>query len=47
MVGDNPEADVLGAERIGLRGILVRGRSPDVERVAPDLAGAVRLILGG
>jgi putative hydrolase of the HAD superfamily len=37
MVGDNPEADVLGAERIGLRGILVRSRRP---------AGAVRLILG-
>jgi putative hydrolase of the HAD superfamily len=45
MVGDNPEADVLGAERIGLPGILVRSESAAVKRSVPDLSAAARLIL--
>jgi putative hydrolase of the HAD superfamily len=45
MVGDNVEADVLGAERIGLPAILVRSASPDATRFAPDLQAAVGIIL--
>jgi putative hydrolase of the HAD superfamily len=40
MVGDNPEADVVGAERAGIRAILVR--HPDGER---DLLTAARRIV--
>jgi putative hydrolase of the HAD superfamily len=47
MVGDNVEADVLGAERIGLSAILVRSASPKVLRAEPDLERAVKLILDG
>jgi putative hydrolase of the HAD superfamily len=45
MVGDNPEVDVLGAERLGLRAILVRSQSSDSLRRADDLLGATKLIL--
>lgn len=44
MVGDNVEADVLGAERVGLRGILVRREDPRAKRFCPSLAGVVSLI---
>jgi putative hydrolase of the HAD superfamily len=45
MVGDNVDADVLGAEEVGLPAILVRNPSPDASRFAQDLAAAVALIL--
>jgi putative hydrolase of the HAD superfamily len=44
MIGDNPEADVLGAERIGMRAILVRGTTREPLQHAADLLGASRLI---
>jgi putative hydrolase of the HAD superfamily len=44
MVGDNVEADVLGAERIGLPAILVRAVSPLARQVAPDLLTAAEII---
>jgi len=44
MVGDNPHADVWGAEAVGLRAILVRSEGAARLR-APDAAGAVRVIL--
>jgi putative hydrolase of the HAD superfamily len=46
MVGDNPHADVEGAEGIGLRAILVRCDGPARHRAA-GLDGAATLILGG
>lgn len=46
MVGDNVDADVLGAEKVGLPAILVRNPSAYAPRFAPDLATAVTLILG-
>ena len=45
MVGDNPEVDVLGAERLGLRAILVRSQSSDSLPRADDLLSAAKLIL--
>ena len=36
MVGDNPQADILGALRAGLRGILVRNEDPGVPWSARD-----------
>jgi putative hydrolase of the HAD superfamily len=44
MVGDNPDADVAGAEAIGLRAVHVRTASESRHRF-DDLAGAVELIL--
>ena len=44
MVGDNPDADVLGAEAAGIPGILVRREDPRVTRQAPDLYGVADLI---
>jgi putative hydrolase of the HAD superfamily len=44
MVGDNPLADVAGAEALGIPAVLVRG-SGQAERHAPDVAGAAALIL--
>jgi putative hydrolase of the HAD superfamily len=44
MVGDNPVADVAGAEALGLPAVLVR-RPGDAVRRADDLHGAVDLIL--
>mgnify|MGYP001371988123 FL=1 len=41
MIGDNPETDGLGAERVGMRFLLARnGRLPDTSARAPRLAGA-------
>jgi putative hydrolase of the HAD superfamily len=45
MVVDNVVADVLGAERVGMRGILVRRADPRARRYCPDL-GRVPGILG-
>ncbi len=45
MVGDNPIADVGGAEAVGIPAILVR-RDGEVDRRAADLHGAVDIILG-
>ena len=39
MVGDNPKADVAGAEAVGIPAILVRGAAVDVERYSDDLFG--------
>ena len=47
MVGDNINADVRGAEAVGIRGILVR--KPTEEKVryfSPGLKGTIRLITG-
>jgi putative hydrolase of the HAD superfamily len=45
MVGDNPVADVLGAEQVGIRGILVRGEASSGRPSAPDLMAAAAVIL--
>ncbi len=44
MVGDNPHADVAGAEALGIPAVLVRSEA-GVARRAPDAAAAVRMIL--
>ena len=44
MIGDNPEADVLGAERAGIPAILVRKEDPRCLRVAPDLLAVLEII---
>ena len=44
MVGDNPMADVTGAERAGIKGILVRTRSDEVARQADDLFEVQKLL---
>lgn len=46
MVGDNPRADVAGAEALGIPAVLVRTQG-SVARRAPDAAGAVRIVLAG
>jgi len=46
MVGDNPRADVLGAENVGLRAILVRSQTSEALLCAADLTEAASLILG-
>jgi putative hydrolase of the HAD superfamily len=46
MVGDNPEADVCGAEAAGIPAILVRTADPGVARACGDLLAAAALILG-
>jgi len=46
MVGDNPEADVAGAEAAGIPAILVRGAGRAGRRAA-DLRGAVDMVLAG
>lgn len=45
MVGDNPEADVRGAEAAGIPAILVRAEDATVSRQADDLMGAVEIIM--
>ena len=45
MVGDNYEADVLGAEMMGARAILVRKEHLEAMFVAPDLGGVVPIVL--
>jgi len=44
MIGDNPVADVAGAEAVGIPAILVRTRSDGAARSAPDLAAAAALL---
>ena len=44
MMGDNPRADVAGAEALGIPAVLVRGPG-EAARRAPDAAAAARLIL--
>ncbi len=44
MIGDNPNADVSGAEAAGIRAILIRTDSPDVERRANDLCEAAAIL---
>ena len=44
MVGDNPVADVLGAEEAGIPAILVRRQDPRCRRAAPDLIAAAEII---
>lgn len=46
MVGDNPLADVAGAETLGIPAILVRTTGP-ARRSAADVAGAAQLIIAG
>jgi putative hydrolase of the HAD superfamily len=46
MVGDNPMADVAGAEAVGHEAILVRTSAPDVRHCTPGLAEAAEIILG-
>lgn len=45
MIGDDPDADVRGAERAGFCAVLVRSDSAAVRRHAPDLRAAAELIL--
>lgn len=45
IVGDNPAADVQGAERAGLRAIPLRIPNRDALRTADDVDGATELIL--
>ena len=44
MVGDNPEADVRGAEAVGIPAVLVRTQDASVERVAADLYEVARYV---
>ena len=44
MIGDNPEADVRGAEAAGIPAILVRGNPVDAERHRNDLSGIEELV---
>jgi FMN phosphatase YigB (HAD superfamily) len=46
MVGDNPRADVAGAEALGIPAILIRSQG-DVRRRAENAAAAAALITGG
>lgn len=46
MIGDNVTADVLGAERAGMRAILVRGDDPRARWACADLHDVVALITG-
>ncbi len=45
MVGDNPECDVVGARRAGIRALLVRRDDGQTRPFAPDLACAAEIIL--
>ncbi len=44
MVGDNPEADVRGAEAVGLPAILVRGPKRGARHHCEDLSGIVDIV---
>lgn len=44
MVGDNYEADVLGAEKAGIKGFLVRRSNAKATRFSKDLRGAIDII---
>jgi putative hydrolase of the HAD superfamily len=45
MVGDNPVADVAGAEAVGHQAILVRTSATDVRHCTPGLGEAAKIIL--
>ncbi len=45
MVGDNPDADVIGAEKAGIPAILARREDPRCPRMASDLAQVAAMIL--
>jgi putative hydrolase of the HAD superfamily len=47
MVGDNPVADVAGAEAIGLPAILARTADPSATLRAADLNQAAAMIIDG
>ncbi len=44
MVGDNPHADVAGAEAVGIRAVLVRTQNEPAKRIAADLYEAAATI---
>ena len=44
MIGDNVNADVMGAESVGLRAILVRGQDPRAARCASGLRDVRKFI---
>ena len=45
MIGDNPAADVIGAEAVGIKGILVHGRNPgNIKYHSIDLSGVKEII---
>jgi len=44
MVGDNPNADVLGAEVVGIPAILVRREDERVDRQATNLVSVIKMI---
>jgi putative hydrolase of the HAD superfamily len=46
MIGDNPVADVAGAEAVGHQAILVRTSATNVRHRAPGLVEAAEIILG-
>ena len=46
MVGDNPVADVAGAEAVGIRAVLVRTQDSSATRTAADLYEAAATITG-
>ena len=46
MIGDSMQADVLGAEALGIKAILVRKPDPRAARYCQDLAGIVRIVNG-
>jgi putative hydrolase of the HAD superfamily len=46
MIGDNPRADVAGAEAVGLRAILVRRHDPEVRYRCNDLSGIGAIVEG-
>ena len=47
MVGDNPHADVLGAESVGIPAILVRSDDESLARRCHDLRGVPSLLRSG
>ncbi|MBO0794443.1 MAG: HAD hydrolase-like protein [Ktedonobacteraceae bacterium] len=47
MIGDNIEADVLGAEAVGIPAILVRNPDSRAIRFCPDLFGIPNLLSRG
>ena len=44
MIGDSLEADVRGAESLGIKAILVRKPDPQATRYSEDLAGIARIV---
>jgi len=44
MIGDNPEADIAGARRCGLRALLVRKPHPGIEPFALDLSAVEKIL---